>query len=170
MAFRNGTLDSCQEVPCIPQPRMTTIDISPSQVRQIPNATGTCHQNQRMLSCAFCQRRKKKCDRRFPCQHCIKAGITCVPPSELLPRPRKQRFPEAALLAKIRRYESLLQRHGIELDQEDHEGSATLKDDGHTKSSNGTPPQTLLFAEPTECTGSSGSVVSAITRDRSHDR
>jgi hypothetical protein len=33
------------------------------------------------LSCVTCRRRKVRCDRRNPCNHCTKAGIECVFPS-----------------------------------------------------------------------------------------
>ncbi|VEU19644.1 DEKNAAC100429 [Brettanomyces naardenensis] len=34
--------------------------------------------NRKYIVCANCRRRKTKCDRRYPCSHCTKAGIKCV--------------------------------------------------------------------------------------------
>ena len=53
-----------------------------------------------------------KCDRRFPCANCIKAGAQCVP-AALVPRQRRRRFPERELLDRLRHYESLLREHNV---------------------------------------------------------
>lgn len=56
----------------------------------------------------LCQQRKVKCDRNEPCANCVKARIDCISPSTLPPKKRKKRFPEAELLARLRRYEDHL--------------------------------------------------------------
>lgn len=68
---------------------------------------------QRVLACVSCQQRKIKCDRHFPCAHCLRAGISCVPAS-LVPRQRRRRFPERALLQRLRHYEDLLRQNNVE--------------------------------------------------------
>ncbi|KAI5205290.1 hypothetical protein E4T38_04372 [Aureobasidium subglaciale] len=67
--------------------------------------------SQRTLACAACQQRKVKCDRKFPCNTCVKSNIQCVPIAA--PRQRRRRFPEAELLLHVRRLEDLLRKHEI---------------------------------------------------------
>ena len=67
---------------------------------------------QRVLACVLCQQRKVKCDRKSPCANCVRSEVECVP-GHLAQRPRRRRFPERALLEKLRRYEALLRRHDI---------------------------------------------------------
>ena len=66
---------------------------------------------QRVLACVLCQQRKIKCDRRFPCGNCTKAGSPCQ--SAALPRQRRRRFPERELLDRLRHYEDLLRTHNV---------------------------------------------------------
>ncbi|KAH7413871.1 putative C6 transcription factor [Phaeosphaeria sp. MPI-PUGE-AT-0046c] len=74
------------------------------------------HQQQalkpRVLACILCQQRKVKCDRKFPCSHCIRAGAQCMS-AALAPRQRKRRFPERELLDRLRHYENLLRQNNI---------------------------------------------------------
>ena len=74
------------------------------------------YQEHRKHPCVLCQQRKVKCDRNDPCVSCLKAGIECISASTLPPRKRKRRFPEAELLARIRRYEHHLKAYGADLD------------------------------------------------------
>ncbi|KAH6612269.1 hypothetical protein B0J18DRAFT_474090 [Chaetomium sp. MPI-SDFR-AT-0129] len=72
----------------------------------------------RIHACLPCQQRKVRCDRNFPCAHCIRAGpeiaSRCVPASQLPNRPpRRRRFAERELLDRIRRYEGLLRERGV---------------------------------------------------------
>lgn len=69
----------------------------------------------RVLACVLCQQRKVKCDRRFPCAHCVKSRVQCIP-STLAPRRRKQRFPERELLERLRKYEDLLRQNDIKFE------------------------------------------------------
>ena len=69
-------------------------------------------QARRVLACVLCQQRKIKCDRKFPCANCVRANEQC----EQSTRQRRRRFPERELLARLRRYESLLRQHNIEFD------------------------------------------------------
>lgn len=66
----------------------------------------------RILACVLCQQRKVKCDRKFPCAHCTKAGAICVPATNV-GRQRRRRFPERQLLDQLRQYEKLLQENNI---------------------------------------------------------
>lgn len=67
---------------------------------------------QRVLACVLCQQRKVKCDRKFPCANCIKFRTQCVPATLVRPR-RRRRFPERALLERLRDYEALLRQNNI---------------------------------------------------------
>lgn len=67
---------------------------------------------QRVLACILCQQRKVKCDRKFPCNNCVKNGAKCVP-AALAPRQRRRRFPERELLERLRQYEDLLKQNNI---------------------------------------------------------
>lgn len=70
--------------------------------------------HQHVLACTLCQQRKVKCDRRLPCANCVKSRTQCVP-ATLAPR-RRRRFPERALLDRLRNYESLLRKNDIPFD------------------------------------------------------
>ncbi len=67
---------------------------------------------QRVLACILCQQRKVKCQRKFPCANCIKSQAQCVP-ATLAQRQRRRRFPERALLERLRKYEDLLRQNNI---------------------------------------------------------
>jgi hypothetical protein len=66
----------------------------------------------RVLACVLCQQRKVKCDRKYPCANCIKTRAQCVQATQVSHR-RKRRFPERALLERIRKYEELLRQNNI---------------------------------------------------------
>ena len=53
-----------------------------------------------------------KCDRKFPCQNCVKSHTQCVP-ATLATRRRRRRFPERELLEQLRTYENLLRENNI---------------------------------------------------------
>ena len=69
----------------------------------------------RILACVACQQRKIKCNRDFPCSHCTKNGVQCIP-AHLIPKQRKRRFAERELLDRLRQYESLLSKHEIDFE------------------------------------------------------
>jgi Fungal Zn(2)-Cys(6) binuclear cluster domain len=79
-------------------------------------------QNRRKHPCILCQQRKVKCDRIDPCANCVKARVECVSPTTLPPRRRKKRFPEAELLARLRKYEDHLRSYGADIDAINAEG------------------------------------------------
>ena len=66
---------------------------------------------ERVLACVLCQQRKVKCDRKFPCNNCIKTKVQCVP-AQQMPR-RRKRPTERELTEKLRQYEDLLMRNNI---------------------------------------------------------
>lgn len=67
--------------------------------------------------CLLCQQRKVRCDRNEPCSNCVKAGVSkCEAAPQYPPRKRKKRFPEAELLARLRRYERHLKNYGADID------------------------------------------------------
>ncbi|PVI05339.1 putative C6 transcription factor [Periconia macrospinosa] len=70
---------------------------------------------QRILACVACQQRKIKCDRKFPCSHCVKSKIECTPATKL-PRRRRRRFGEQELLDHLRKYEELLRQNNIDFE------------------------------------------------------
>ena len=66
----------------------------------------------RILACLLCQQRKVKCDRKSPCNNCVKNGMQCVS-AALATRQRRRRFPERELLDRLRDYEQLLRQNNI---------------------------------------------------------
>lgn len=59
------------------------------------------------LSCSLCRSRKIKCDRVYPCCHCVRSGSECVfPERKRMNRPRKTKNSE--LLNRISRLESIV--------------------------------------------------------------
>ncbi|EAW10039.1 transcription factor domain protein [Aspergillus clavatus NRRL 1] len=83
-----------------------------SPVEPIPARPST--KQTKVMACIFCQQRKIRCDREFPCVNCMRAWVPCVPAAG--PRPRRRRFPERELLERVRRYEALLREHHIPFD------------------------------------------------------
>lgn len=72
-------------------------------------------QSYRQHSCALCHQRKVKCDKRDPCSYCASRGVPCAPLTRSSPGPRKKRFPEAELLARLRAYEAALKSYGADI-------------------------------------------------------
>ncbi|KAL9576276.1 MAG: hypothetical protein Q9212_007235 [Teloschistes hypoglaucus] len=64
-------------------------------------------------SCVICQRRKVKCDRSDPCSNCVKHRVQCEYRSPAPPKRRKRASPDPDVHAKLKRYENILQRHGV---------------------------------------------------------
>ena len=89
----------------------------PSPTSDRPEAS----QSRKKHPCVLCQQRKVKCDRNDPCGNCVKARVECVS-TTLQPRRRKKRFPEAELLARLRKYEEHLRSYGADIDAINQEG------------------------------------------------
>lgn len=98
---------------------MASSTIGLEQTDSMEASTATEHtvqspvKQQRVLACVSCQQRKVKCDRHFPCAHCLRAGHPCVP-AALVPRQRRRRFPERDLLQRLRHYEDLLRQNNVD--------------------------------------------------------
>jgi hypothetical protein len=90
---------------------MLTPEYSPQEVSS-PSRQQHATKAQRVLACALCQQRKVRCDRKFPCANCTKAGAQCIS-ATLAPRQRRRRFPERELLDRLRHYEYLLRQNKI---------------------------------------------------------
>lgn len=82
----------------------------------------------KLYSCQLCTKRKVKCDKRDPCSYCIRCGQACTRPDANLPRPRKKRFAEAELLARLKRYEEALKSYGADLDRINSEKTSATRD------------------------------------------
>lgn len=98
-----GTLEGTRKHPC-----KCTLNLNVSQLSEYIRITHFA-----IYVGVLCQQRKVKCDRNEPCANCVKSRIECVSPSTLPPKKRKKRFPEAELLARLRRYEDHLRVSGI---------------------------------------------------------
>ncbi|CAI6090319.1 unnamed protein product [Clonostachys chloroleuca] len=109
------------------------------------------HQEQRILACVLCQKRKVRCDRKSPCTNCIRLRANCVPGSL---GPRRRRFPERELLLRLRKYEHLLRENQIKFEplHKDHAGSnhelERLADTEAQASSGGSSPAPTTGTQP----------------------
>ncbi|KAI9041833.1 uncharacterized protein KD926_006378 [Aspergillus affinis] len=67
-------------------------------------------------SCILCQQRKVRCDQQKPCTNCIRAQAECkvAPPKPVKRRKKKLRRRE--LIERVRQYEALLTKHGVEFE------------------------------------------------------
>ncbi|EED21503.1 conserved hypothetical protein [Talaromyces stipitatus ATCC 10500] len=64
-------------------------------------------------SCTLCRKRKVKCDRKHPCSNCLKSNAECIV-RESIPARHHKRRAEYALLSRLRHYENVLRRYGID--------------------------------------------------------
>lgn len=101
-----------------PRLERRTPDMSPDT----PPPSSQLLKPQRVLACVLYQQRKVNCDRKFPCANYIKSRAQCVP-ATLAQRRRRRRFPERALLERLRKYEDLLRQNNIAFEPL-HRGSA----------------------------------------------
>ena len=115
---------------------------------EAPSSSSQPLKPQRVLACVLCQQRKVKCDSvrngKFPCAHCIKSRVQCVP-ATLAQRQRKRRFPERALLERFRKYEALLRQNNVTFEPL-HKDSAREKeslDAGSGHNSDDEHPETV---------------------------
>ncbi|KAJ5347475.1 uncharacterized protein N7506_000728 [Penicillium brevicompactum] len=85
------------------------LNLSPlSDNSPILNTRTTVEPTSSSRSCVTCRRRKVRCNKRFPCSNCTKAGIDCVfPPPGRAPR-KSKRPPDAELLSRLRRLEGVI--------------------------------------------------------------
>ncbi|TVY42711.1 Aurofusarin cluster transcription factor [Lachnellula occidentalis] len=120
--------------------------------------SGNDTQNRKKHPCVLCQQRKVKCDRNDPCQNCTKARIECIPASALPPRRRKKRFPEAELLARLKKYEEHLKAYGADID-------AINREDGPVPSK--LPPEIKHRHDPHSCSRPGVDIVKPLSVRRS---
>ncbi|KAK2808467.1 hypothetical protein FQN50_004675 [Emmonsiellopsis sp. PD_5] len=92
-------------------------------------------------SCVLCYQRKVKCDKRDPCSSCTRSGAACVFRAPAPPRRRKGKTTEGILLARLRKYEEIIRKHGINIENVD---SAFAQSDAYTD----TPVNTSLPIRP----------------------
>ena len=118
---------------------------TPDMSADMPSPSSQPLKPQRVLACVLCQQRKVKCDKRkFPCTNCIKSQAQCVP-ATLAQRQRRRRFPERALLERLRKYEDLLRQNNITFEPL-HKDSAGEKESFNAESghdSDGEHPETM---------------------------
>ncbi|KAI1737948.1 c6 zinc finger domain-containing protein [Xylaria scruposa] len=76
----------------------------------VPSAS-TGAKPQRLLACTFCQRRKTKCDRNFPCENCTKANVECTPRTPAPTYRRQRSRPNKGLQGRLARCEELLKEY-----------------------------------------------------------
>ncbi|KAH8889019.1 hypothetical protein GQ53DRAFT_723806 [Thozetella sp. PMI_491] len=84
-----------------------------------PTASPPAHDGRsrspRPLACVSCQQRKIRCDRVFPCSHCTKSGLACVPSTPAPRRPRRGMRQE--LQDRLIKCEALLRDIGTPVDK-----------------------------------------------------
>ena len=73
----------------------------------------------KLISCTRCQQRKVKCDKIQPtCSNCTRHCASCIYLAPALPLRKKRKYLDEGPLARVRRYERLLQAHGIQADDD----------------------------------------------------
>lgn len=94
----------------------------------LPTPQGRPVENLKVLSCVICRRRKLKCDRRDPCSRCVKSSVECIYSDPV--RSRHQRKPELVLITRLKHYENLLRKNGIDpntIDSDNFDDSASIE-------------------------------------------
>ena len=68
----------------------------------------------KLISCTSCQQRKVKCDKSQPiCSNCFRHRASCIYLEPAPPQRKKRKSPEEQLKGRLKRYETLLEIHGI---------------------------------------------------------
>ncbi|CAK7232103.1 hypothetical protein SCUCBS95973_008149 [Sporothrix curviconia] len=98
--------------PALPEASAVAPSKAPRASSATPSLSAATTGEPRVLACVMCQQRKVKCNRKFPCNNCIRLGVNCVP-ATLNPRRRRRRFPERELLDRVRHYETLLRQNKV---------------------------------------------------------
>lgn len=74
-------------------------------------------------SCILCQRRKVRCDKQKPCGNCAKANAECtVIPQQPRGKRNLAKLHGKDLLERLKRYEELMTKNGIEFGSIAHGG------------------------------------------------
>lgn len=119
----------------------TNMDESMSSTASIPGSGQ--RDKTKLNSCTLCQQRKVKCDKRQPaCSNCVKHRAICIYVAPSKSQRRKRKTLEEELMDRLKRYESLVQAHGISLDDRDLTSPAIQNDSGLE------PSKTLSHKEP----------------------
>ena len=79
---------------------------------------------------------KVKCDKRFPCSQCTRAKVQCIFRAPVPPRRGKRKPNEVNLLARLKRYEDMLQALGVTIE------SIKVDDDAGKDEANGNDNRT----------------------------
>ncbi|KAI3336881.1 hypothetical protein HD806DRAFT_517885 [Xylariaceae sp. AK1471] len=86
-------------------------------------------------SCFPCRRRKIRCDRRYPCSHCLKGDLDCGFPVSGRTPTRRYDLPSFAskkekqddLLGRLRRLEGFVEKLGTEIEGDVQSGETSLR-------------------------------------------
>ena len=65
-------------------------------------------------SCIRCSDRKVRCDKQNPCTGCLKHNVQCLFRSLPPPKQKQKRVKQGTLADKLKRYEALLQKQGLD--------------------------------------------------------
>ncbi|PTB70155.1 hypothetical protein BBK36DRAFT_1173378 [Trichoderma citrinoviride] len=83
------------------------------------------------FSCLSCRQRKVKCDRRAPCQNCVKAERPCSFVAPVRGKRKRTKPPKETLHARVKRYEEMLKAYGAKIEPfEDGEESGSEMESG----------------------------------------
>lgn len=82
-------------------------------------STGTGPSERLSFSCSTCRARKVRCDKQHPCSNCVKAGVECVFLSPTRGKRKRTKPVKEGLHAKLKRYKTLLESHGVVTDASD---------------------------------------------------
>ncbi|KAL8765009.1 MAG: hypothetical protein Q9203_006766 [Teloschistes exilis] len=145
-----------------------------------PQSTSTtAHESGRPLqlhSCVICQRRKVKCDRTDPCSNCAKHRVQCEYRSPAPPKRRKRASPDPDVHAKLKRYEYILQRHGVSPEELNDKPArsdypfafARSKETNNTNDSDHATPQSSSTAGPRGVNVPSSNSYAAMSEEFKH--
>lgn len=114
-----GSATKSESTPFITNPQTPEMLATPSGTPEGAPLAPPSPKITRGHSCVLCQQRKVKCDRQKPCSNCIKARAECVPSAPTLPRRRRRKFSDQDLAARLRRYEHLLKKNGVKIEDDD---------------------------------------------------
>jgi hypothetical protein len=111
---------------------------------------GSAHEGLRAHACVLCQRRKVKCDKNDPCSNCAKSQVECEFRDPLPPRRRKKKQPDAAMIARLKRYENVLRNSGIDPSSLDANGRMGAEPNRYPASENrlSSPRASKAASEP----------------------
>ncbi|KAL9115660.1 MAG: hypothetical protein Q9227_000028 [Pyrenula ochraceoflavens] len=98
-----------------------TVESPPSVANSPTQVLPTSTSNSSALnprSCVTCRKRKVRCDKRYPCLNCTKAGIECHFPGPGRAPRKARKPPDNELLSRLRRLESVVQNFGVNVEDD----------------------------------------------------